>query len=231
MNTKILEYCIKGLKHISENDWTFENELCRLKKVKAIGKNTVELYFVRGSELYRCVTSKHGKVRYDGFHDTLRTYTEQEKRELEALFQHAYYENKTSSKRAKLRLKKMKRHVCPVCGKEFMTTLSKKRFCSVECAYEFQKASQKERIARNAKVRVCKECGKEFTSKKFQVFCCSKCRIKYWNKIYYSKLSILPKIKTVKTCPVCNKEFEVTSEHRKYCSTECTKKVKSKTLS
>lgn len=107
--------------------------------------------------------------------------------------------------------------ICEFCGKEFNTFKNwynrvKHHTCSRECACELKK---------KLSTKVCLNCRKEYYSNSHQndkLYCSRKCaRI----------ASRLERI--IKTCPVCNKEFETTIGgfyEGKACSVECGRKLK-----
>ena len=95
---------------------------------------------------------------------------------------------------------------CPVCGKpvEFHSPADPVKCCSPECV--------KILSDRSRKIKICKECGKDFKPKNGrQIFCDGP---------------------HISTCVICGKEFEYTcspKEKPKTCSKECQEKLRSKT--
>lgn len=76
------------------------------------------------------------------------------------------------------------RRECAWCGSPFETTLSKKKYCSSDCAYKGNLRHKREQWANQyiPKTYVCKECGTKFTTEcgnKHSVFCCQTCAEKY----------------------------------------------------
>lgn len=148
--------------------------------------------------------------------------------------------SKRRRKRPKIQIEK----TCPTCGKQFVSSLLNRVYCSKECFIQHRMslrgrikkvcdkcgkvfftntdktyckacAYKKEKVKVTAK---CEECGKKFIKKrKNQRFCCSACLIKNKNKMNR-------KI-TVKTCKVCGKKFESSKKFILYCSDECKKVV------
>ncbi|MBR0061450.1 MAG: HNH endonuclease [Selenomonadaceae bacterium] len=94
--------------------------------------------------------------------------------------------------------------VCAVCGKEFQAVnRGNNAYCSATC----KKVAER---ARNAEIRKCTVCGKQFSTSDDARFCSRKC------------IGEVLKCQEVKTCPVCGKIFsDVVSKRRKHCSPEC----------
>ena len=62
---------------------------------------------------------------------------------------------------------------CAHCGTEFMTNMSRKRFCCDECAVLYNKIH---RTKKETQTRICEECGKEFkTTHHAKKYCTTDC--------------------------------------------------------
>ena len=220
MIEEIIEYCIEGLTHVAGNDWDFNGEPHTFVKEKKQSRNRCLCTFAGKNTIKECLTTSTGRVIYDGFNEVEKEYTEEQRKELEVLFQHAYYKKKTKHKRQKIREMISVTKICPICGTKFKTNSKKRIYCCHKCTLEGNKLKQAEK--RVPKVYTCKQCGKEFTSpsKKFQVFCCKKHAHKYWNDLAHAKL-LANRVVESKICPVCGKEFTPDYDHRVYCSTKC----------
>lgn len=149
------------------------------------------------------------------------------------------------SKRRKKRPKIQIEKTCPTCGKQFVSSLLNRVYCSKECFIQHRmllrgrikkvcdkcgkvfftntdkiycKDCSGKKQQKEKVITNCEECGKEFIKKrKNQRFCCSACLIKNKNKMNR-------KI-TIKTCKVCGKKFESSKKFILYCSEECKKVV------
>ena len=85
LNPKIVEACIKGIKHIQDNVYKFNNTLYKYEKSKKVNTRTYELTFVEYSRPYNKVTCIGGStsdsaVRYDGFNKCKVVRTEEIKK-------------------------------------------------------------------------------------------------------------------------------------------------------
>ena len=73
-------------------------------------------------------------------------------------------------------------------------------------------------------IKKCPLCGKDFeASSNRKIYCSVNCT----QKAYYNRK--VKKIPVTGKCPVCGKEFEIKT-NRQYCSEECKKKSKMKTI-
>ena len=126
----------------------------------------------------------------------------------------------------------VKPKVCTICGNVFQAKTNAK-YCCDECkaiAQGQQKANKPK--VKSASTEAQKKAHKKymqsekgkialkkyFESEKGKIArqkACRKASAKYLAK----KRAMQPKIKLI--CPICNKEFTRSSEHRKYCSSEC----------
>ena len=124
---------------------------------------------------------------------------------------HAKAHNKASKKyKVKKKLEEApKKAICPICNKEFIKEEGHQKYCSPECV--ITGTNIKKAINRNNK----KEKLREYYKKKYH-----ENKEKEKNKKVAIKKAI---------CPICNKEFTITKEKRKYCSPEC--KLEGKRLS
>lgn len=106
---------------------------------------------------------------------------------------------------------------CLVCGAEFATRISTKRFCSKRC----QRRHERRKRHRPLQTRRCDACGAEFMQRSaINRFCGKLC----WSRHYAAeklaeKLSNLPKIQQ---CVGCGAQFAANTI-RKYCTIRCRK--------
>ena len=92
---------------------------------------------------------------------------------------------------------------CPICHKKFITTDLKKVYCSKSCAKIGQKINEKVSREKN------REHIREYLRKRYR-------------ELYKDKLKAQREAnREVRICPICHKEFTVTNENKKYCSSEC----------
>lgn len=85
-------------------------------------------------------------------------------------------EIKKSENPKDIKVKKVK--ICALCGKEFETLDSRKKYCCYECRVKASNKKKSERRKRNRrpKVKHCKFCGKEFeTNLNYKTYCCRNC--------------------------------------------------------
>lgn len=61
---------------------------------------------------------------------------------------------------------------CPVCGKEFERTNSRKVYCCRRCK-EKARRTRKNKTAENNETKICIVCGKEFETNQPKTVCCS----------------------------------------------------------
>ena len=105
--------------------------------------------------------------------------------------------------------------ICPVCGKEFITTNSRKKYCCANCdatAYRDRHRVKHEKI--------CPICGKKFVvNRRLNVYCSRECYEK--SKVIYRKEHRVLKEQLEKVCPVCGRKFVGKNSRRTYCSKEC----------
>jgi len=122
---------------------------------------------------------------------------------------------------------------CEICGKEFETGYSFKKYCSKKCRRLSLNARQNLKRQRAAKVEIhtCQNCGKQFeTANKQKVYCSPKCVHQYcYRKKTVTKVEKpVEKIKKPvaepikKICPICGVEFLTRNKGQKYCSKNCT---------
>ena len=81
---------------------------------------------------------------------------------------------------------KIYKKCCAICGKPFTTNIKTKIYCGVGCSYQAQKnrnakrykdADQRPDNAQTAITKMCKGCGKEFTTiVHHQLYCAPNCR-------------------------------------------------------
>ena len=79
------------------------------------------------------------------------------------------------------KLKKILHKVCPVCGAEFETTYTHKKYCSEECAAKAQQETREQWRYRTGSKKIyhrtCPECGAEIeTSHNLKKYCSDQCR-------------------------------------------------------
>ena len=136
------------------------------------------------------------------------------------------------------------RKVCEYCGREFITNRAKKACCSAECDLMRRRERRRsasssvstgvgsdgrkyanvvpiaERDAYLVTERVCPNCGKRFTPRKInQYCCCEKCSCAMRAK-RIAEANRLP----LRKCEVCGKEYQPHRKRQRFCSTECYKK-------
>lgn len=88
--------------------------------------------------------------------------------------------------------------ICPICGKEFATVYSNKKYCSPTCSHKANRALDKEYYKRNRE-RICER-----------------------HRTYYAGLpwpTLTPL--NVVSCQHCGKKFKETFHHDHFCSDEC----------
>lgn len=116
--------------------------------------------------------------------------------------------------------------VCPVCGKEFTTPYTFKKFCSVECRTPsyYNKRKLKNKIYN----RICLVCGKSFsTTDKRKIYCNDKCTDKAC-KIREKEKRREAMEATRKVCPTCGKVFKPNVHNQEFCCKKCLRKAKYK---
>ena len=69
--------------------------------------------------------------------------------------------------------------ICAWCGETFETALKFKIYCRESCQWCAQVKSGNDRKSalREPCVKICKWCGEEFTAKRHQLYCSSRCRV------------------------------------------------------
>lgn len=93
---------------------------------------------------------------------------------------------------------------CLVCGKSFVTTNNRQKYCSKECCYLSLTKPKK------PTKKICKYCGQTFnTLKQTQKYCSLEC-------CHKSKKTIQPRV-----CPICGKTFTPQNNINIYCSRSC----------
>ena len=116
-----------------------------------------------------------------------------------------------------------RQYVCAVCGKEFISSQSTARYCSMAC----KETAQRQRRGITAladQVRTCPECGTKFTPHNSQMrYCCKAChdkakaeRNKWDKKKCRAKKKALRQTVT-KTCAFCGEQFETKHAGRTTC--------------
>lgn len=113
--------------------------------------------------------------------------------------------------------------ICPICGTEFKSRLSRAVYCGELCACK-ARSIKALKYAKKVKhePKACAECGKEFIPKsKASRFCSNECQIEYKRK---NRKECPPKM-----CATCGKEFVPKSNYAKYCSAECREAAAKKT--
>ena len=222
LNPKVVELCIKGIKHIQDNVYKFNNTLYVLYDSKKLSTRLQEFTFKEYSKSYviiKCVGGKHAcsPIKYDGFNRCKVTLDTEARKGIESLLNEYYYEVGRKVRRAK-EMQSRKKVKCPVCGKKF-TPKNGKIYCSHECTVIAM--NEKAKIRRNVQEykRVCPICGKEFTTtRESQIYCGAKCRIKRNNDYLIKKHQ--SETYTKKACKHCGKEF-IGSPREVYCSATC----------
>ena len=105
--------------------------------------------------------------------------------------------------------------VCPECGKEFITSSKRKKYCCPNCTA----AAYRDRH-RVEHIKVCPICGKEFKARRsIDVYCSKDCYEK--SKVSYRRTHKVLKERLEKTCPVCGKKFTGKNSQKIYCSRKC----------
>lgn len=109
---------------------------------------------------------------------------------------------------------------CLVCG-IFFETDSSRKICSEKCAKERKKYSNSKYYKKNRAsiLRVCSECGKEFSPNIKHVSICSDECLRKRQPYRHNKKTLYEK-----TCR-CGKKFETESTWRSYCSKKCAKQA------
>lgn len=117
---------------------------------------------------------------------------------------------------------------CEICGRALEH--GRVKYCSDECYKKSRLLRVRQQTARprtkvnGRSIRICSDCGREFfnTGKCKR---CTACRIVARSKqiMEHRKSGIKRTIGSVDICPVCGKEYTVTSPLQKYCSPECSK--------
>lgn len=120
-------------------------------------------------------------------------------------------------------VKPIRRRICPVCGKNFITTNSNHKYCCGECAFIHHRETYNARYQRERKLRakddplegrICKTCGKTFDAvHRLQRYCSPKCRKNFYTQNHGKTFE--------KTCVVCGKTFTTRHPLKKCCSDEC----------
>ena len=115
--------------------------------------------------------------------------------------------------------------VCECCGKEFIAKSSKAKYCSSYCKGKVNGQKRAKLDNKNAVVKNCLYCGKEFIGHYNRKYCCKECQDAVENKKArdlhiqqrernLSKNAILGYDYVV--CPVCGQKFQqITSTHFK----------------
>lgn len=102
---------------------------------------------------------------------------------------------------------------CAACGKTFVKTGHRQRFCSEDCRRQIWNGMRR----RAGVTVVCKMCGKTFTAKTVRARFCSKA----CNRAYFYRKSASAKPVVSKTCPNCGKTFETQNPRKVYCTEAC----------
>lgn len=123
----------------------------------------------------------------------------------------------------------MEKRICAYCGKDFIPTHGRQKYCCKECYDEAHKESFRSARAKEivGKTMKCEVCGKEFVASTVQSKYCSK---ECSNKVFYQKARAKRLARKSKmTCEMCGKPL---TDYRSYlyCSKECTQKAKRQML-
>lgn len=114
--------------------------------------------------------------------------------------------------------------ICPVCGSQFATRKTNKKYCSMACQVTNNRAEHRaNREAARIRVRECSGCGARFEPVGRQRFCSMRCG----QRIQTRKRLGIADPGLIGTCWWCHAEFSLLDGRRLYCSTECAKFVKS----
>ena len=113
--------------------------------------------------------------------------------------------------------------VCAICGKEFETRYSHKRYCSLDCVVEAKRRDNKRRFqAKRAAPLVkktCAICGKEFETRySHKRYCSSDCAAEGKRPA--------PRTTYKRRCVHCGKEFETGWPWQVHCSRDCADKAR-----
>lgn len=116
---------------------------------------------------------------------------------------------------------------CENCGKKFIKD-HRIKFCSQECAYEYQK---KKYTPKGVRKFICGHCGSEFESSFKKIFCSKECASKFHGEKHQKEREESRNSRNHKQCEVCGKEFidKSSSLTAKYCSDKCRREAKRKT--
>lgn len=222
LNPKVVELCIKGIKHIQDNVYKFNDTLYVLYGSKKLSTRLQEFIFKEYSKSYvivKCIGGKHAcsPIKYDGFNRCKVTLNTEARKEIESLLNEYYYEVGRKVRRAK-EIQSRKKVKCPVCGKKFIPVHGR-MYCSHECLVKASNEKAKANRPVRSYTRKCLICGKEFTATSYQqVYCSDKCRVKRNNNKI--REAIIARLYTTKKCLHCGKEF-VGTPREKYCSASC----------
>jgi len=118
-----------------------------------------------------------------------------------------------------IRHKKSIFRMCLLCGKEFKVGKNHHKFCSKECAFEYNKRQFSNRyIKRKPMRKKCSYCSKSFIGNRIDIlFCSKKCRFSFYNERNRKQ-----KIK--KKCEYCNGSFMTKYHKKRFCSIRCNQK-------
>lgn len=221
LNPRVIEISIKGIKHIQDNVYKFNNTLYTLKDSKKINVRTYVYTFAEYSNPYvivKCIGGKNptSPLRYDGFNRCKVQIEKEYQKELISIQNEYWYEVGRKVRRAE-ELKARKKVKCPVCGKKFVPMYGRK-YCSEECLYKASNERLKAEHPVKTYTKICPICGKEFTTHTdAQSYCSASCRIKRNNDILNEKQKAP---RTTKACEHCGKLF-VGTPREHYCSAKC----------
>lgn len=100
--------------------------------------------------------------------------------------------------------------------------VSKELKRAYQAEYYKNNTVKKRKSKRVAQVKICAECGKEFTTtNKKQIYCSAECGIKHNNK-KKTKGNVYEV-----TCPVCGEKFHTHTLAQKFCSSKCQRRYNS----
>lgn len=126
---------------------------------------TYHIYSINGEKVNNPISSREKEI--------IRA----RRAEKEKVYQHSYYLKVTKEKRKEAKKDRLREGVCSLCGETFTYYIingKEKKLCA-KCTKLLK--------VRPTYTKVCKECGKEFTTKRGrQVFCSNKCFNTYWTR-------------------------------------------------
>ncbi len=112
-------------------------------------------------------------------------------------------------------MKEYSKKKCLTCGKEFITSNSRKKYCCDNC-----KAAAHRNKHKANHLKICPICGKEFIARRIiDVYCSRDCYEQ--SKVLYRQDHRIIKDNIGRTCPICGKEFTTKVHNKIYCSGKC----------